>query len=72
MKLARNLLAVLGSLLLVIGYGASQYTYWQGPESAYAWHLERADTSQFQILSLVLLISAVAFAIFPETEDTEG
>ena len=72
MKLARNLLAVLGSLLLVIGYGASQLAHWQGPESAYAWHLERADTFQFQILSLFLLLGAVVCAVIPVAEEAES
>lgn len=72
MKLARNLLAVFGSLLLVIGYGASQFAYWQGPESAYAWHLERADTFQFQLLALLLLLGCIACAIVPSDEEAEN
>jgi hypothetical protein len=56
----RRWLAVASVLLLVLGYGASQWAALQGSAHTYT---VAVDTPGVRLLALALLLAAVAFAL---------
>lgn len=67
MKTVRYALSVLTVLLLAAGYGASQFAFFGGETAAYA---QRVDQPPVRMLSLILLLAAVALA-FVRDEDVK-
>lgn len=66
MNLARLCVAAAGILLAGGGYFASQAAFFGGTTAQYTQSL---DASPLPILSLVLLLAAIALAFVPDKED---
>lgn len=62
MKLVRLLVVTIGLLLMTVGYAISQQRFFQGATKEY---IDRLDGSPVPMLSLVLLLAAVALAFVP-------
>jgi len=65
MKPIRFALSLVGSVLLVMGYFASQIAYFQGDPSGYA---AKVDQPPVRLLASLFFICALAFAIVPDRE----
>jgi uncharacterized membrane protein YdjX (TVP38/TMEM64 family) len=61
----RSLISCIVVLLLVLGYGASQFAAFSGSAPEYA---AKVDQAPIQWLALLILIVSVVFAFIPDKE----
>lgn len=69
MKMVRTLISVFGVVLLVLGYGASQYAALTGTAQEYA---QKVDCPPIKWLALILLVLCVFMAFIGDREADES